>query len=128
MMVQKRCALPLLPQSPNSIRTRGCGAVYLPEALYLHVRPSITAAKLASLTTANTQELASIAAAIPVPLDQPPPEYCMPSLYKTLFGNVMVEVLPALSNGFRFSAKRNFGDHAVQIGLQKALEKSELIA
>ena len=62
-----------------------------------------------------------------VPLDQPPHEYRAEPLYKTLFGNAIVDVMPATSNGFRFSTRRRFGDHAVQIGLQKSLGSNELI-
>lgn len=62
-----------------------------------------------------------------VPLDQPPQEYRVQPLYKTLFGNAIVDVMPATSNSFRFSTKRRFGDHAVQIGLQKTLGSNELI-
>jgi hypothetical protein len=52
-----------------------------------------------------------------VPLDQPPEEYRAQPLYKVLFGNAIVEVMPATSTGFRFSTKRTHGDYAVQLGL-----------
>jgi hypothetical protein len=62
-----------------------------------------------------------------VPLDQPPPEYRTQPLYKTLFGDAIVEVMPATSTGFRYSTKRTWGGNEVQIGLHTELGKSELI-
>ncbi|KAM0718943.1 hypothetical protein Q7P37_006015 [Cladosporium fusiforme] len=52
-----------------------------------------------------------------VPLDQPPQEYRAKPLYETLFAKAMVEVMPATKTGFRFSSKRTFGDHKVELGL-----------
>lgn len=54
-----------------------------------------------------------------MPVDQPPPEYHTRLLYKTLFGTATVEVMPATSRGFRFSTKRTFREHEVQLGLRK---------
>lgn len=61
------------------------------------------------------------------PLDQPPQEYRSQDLYRTLFSDNVVEVLPATSLGFRFSTKRTFGGHEVQLGLQLGLRVDELI-
>jgi hypothetical protein len=57
-----------------------------------------------------------------MPLDQAPAEYHTKPLYKTLFGTATVEVMPAMSKGFRFSTKRSFQAHEVQLGM---LNKSE---
>ena len=62
-----------------------------------------------------------------LPLDQPPQEYRTQDLYQTLFSNAVVEVLPATCLGFRFSTKRTFGDHEVQLGLQSGSGLDELI-
>lgn len=51
------------------------------------------------------------------PVDQAPAEYHTLPLYKTLFGTATVEVMPATSKGFRFSTKRFFEEHAVQLGI-----------
>lgn len=53
-----------------------------------------------------------------VPLDQPPQQYRSMDLFRTLFGNSVVEVMPSLTPGFQFSTKRTFGDNAVLMGLQ----------
>jgi len=50
-------------------------------------------------------------------VDQAPAEYHTQSLYKTLFGTATVEVMPATSKGFRFSTKRSFRAHEVQLGI-----------
>jgi hypothetical protein len=70
-----------------------------------------------------------------LPVYQPPPEYHTQPLYKTLFGTATVEVMPATSKGFRFSTKRAFKEHEVQLGmlpgsnklLVQALHEDEVI-
>lgn len=57
-----------------------------------------------------------------MPVDQAPPEYHTQTLYKTLFGTATVEVMPATIKGFRFSTKRAFQQHEVQLGM---LNKTE---
>jgi hypothetical protein len=52
-----------------------------------------------------------------MPVDQAPPEYRTQPLYKTLFGTATVEVMPATVKGFRFSTKRAFEEHEVQLGM-----------
>lgn len=53
-----------------------------------------------------------------LPLDHPPAEYQKSPLFRTLFGNATVEVMPASHPGFRFSAKRSFGGCAVNIAMR----------
>ena len=60
-----------------------------------------------------------------VPLDQPPQSYRQLPLYRTLFGDAIIEVMPATSAGFQYSTRRTFGDHKVQIGISST---SALIA
>ncbi|GAB7331594.1 hypothetical protein MBLNU13_g02973t1 [Cladosporium sp. NU13] len=62
-----------------------------------------------------------------VPLDQPPQSYRTLPLHKTLFGDAIVEVMPATSTGFDYSTKRHYGGHGVQIGLHTENGKSELL-
>jgi hypothetical protein len=70
-----------------------------------------------------------------MPVDQPPPEYHTQPMHKTLFGTATVEVMPATVKGFRFSAKRAFQEHEVQLGmlhktdslLVQALREEEVI-
>jgi hypothetical protein len=52
-----------------------------------------------------------------MPVDQAPAEYHTLPLYKTLFGTATVEVMPGTSKGFRFSTKRSFEAHEVQLGM-----------
>lgn len=62
-----------------------------------------------------------------VPLDQPPHSYRTLPLYKTLFGDAIVEVMPATSTGFDYSTKREYGGHGVQIGLHTENGVTELL-
>lgn len=52
-----------------------------------------------------------------LPLDQPPANYREPALFRTLFGDATVEVMPASTPGFQFSTKRSFGGCAVDLGM-----------
>ena len=62
-----------------------------------------------------------------VPLDQPPQSYRTQPLYKTLFGDAIMEVMPATNVGFHYSTKREYGGHGVQIGLHTENGRSELL-
>ena len=52
-----------------------------------------------------------------LPVARAPVEYHTQPLYKTLFGTATIEVMPATSTGFRYSAKRSFQAHEVQLGM-----------
>lgn len=52
-----------------------------------------------------------------LPVAQPPNKYRSQPLFKTLFGQTVVEVMPASKSGFEFSTQRNFGGSQVQIGM-----------
>lgn len=54
------------------------------------------------------------------PLDQPPNAYREQPLFKALFGDSIVHVLPASKAGFVYSTRRTFEGHNVQLGLQKS--------
>jgi hypothetical protein len=52
-----------------------------------------------------------------LPVARAPVEYYTQPLYQTLFGTAAIEVMPATSKGFRYSTKRSFQAHEVQLGM-----------
>jgi hypothetical protein len=52
-----------------------------------------------------------------LPVAHAPAEYHIQPLYQTLFGTAAIEVMPATSKGFRYSTKRSFQAHEVQLGM-----------
>ncbi|KAF2437256.1 hypothetical protein P171DRAFT_459255 [Karstenula rhodostoma CBS 690.94] len=53
-----------------------------------------------------------------LPLNQPPANYRESSLFRMLFGDATVEVMPASKPGFQFSTKRSFGGCAIDLGME----------